>query len=48
PLLGVIPIDPQIVIAGDSGRTVEKVSPEGPSALSFAELGEKVQAAIMS
>ena len=48
PLLGVIPIDPQIVIAGDSGRTVEKVSPEGPSALSFAELGNKVHAAVVS
>lgn len=46
PLLGVIPIDPQIVIAGDSGRTVEKVSPDGLSAASFAELGEKVQLAI--
>jgi Mrp family chromosome partitioning ATPase len=46
PLLGVIPIDPQIVIAGDSGRTVEKVSPEGLSAASFAELGKKVQTAI--
>jgi ATP-binding protein involved in chromosome partitioning len=48
PLLGVIPIDPQIVIAGDSGRTVEKGSPDGPSAVSFAELGEKVQAAVVS
>jgi Mrp family chromosome partitioning ATPase len=48
PLLGVIPIDPQIVIAGDSGRTVEKVSPDGPSAVSFAELGNKVHAAVVS
>jgi ATP-binding protein involved in chromosome partitioning len=46
PLLGVIPIDPQIVIAGDSGRTVEKVSPDGLSAASFTELGKKVQTAI--
>lgn len=48
PLLGVIPIDPQIVIAGDSGLTVEKGSPDGPSAVSFAELGNKVHAAVVS
>ena len=46
PLLGVIPIDPQIVIAGDSGQTVEKVSPTGASAESFRELGAKVEAAV--
>ncbi|MFA6222111.1 MAG: Mrp/NBP35 family ATP-binding protein [Desulfomonilaceae bacterium] len=46
PLLGVIPIDPQIVTGGDAGITIESADPTGSSAEAFRELARKVETEI--
>ncbi|MGC8605758.1 MAG: P-loop NTPase, partial [Desulfomonilaceae bacterium] len=43
PLLGVIPIDPQIVIGGDAGVTIEATDSKGSSAEAFRELARQVE-----
>ena len=46
PLLGVIPIDPQIVTGGDAGITIESADPTGSTAEAFRELARKVETEI--
>lgn len=46
PLLGVIPIDPQIVTGGDAGITIESADPTGSSAEAFRELARQVETEI--
>lgn len=46
PLLGVIPIDPQIVTGGDAGVTIESIDPLGFSAEAFRELARQVETVI--
>jgi ATP-binding protein involved in chromosome partitioning len=42
PLLGSIPLDPAIVVGGDSGRPVVVDRPESPAGLAFAELARSL------
>lgn len=46
PFLGEIPIDPEIVAAGDAGEPVISRSPDSPASKSFIELAGKVAAQI--
>jgi ATP-binding protein involved in chromosome partitioning len=44
PLLGSIPLDPAIVIGGDTGAPVVRERPDSPAAKAFVEIAEKVAA----
>jgi len=42
PLLGSVPLDPAIVIGGDTGAPVVLERPDSPAAKAFMEIAEKV------
>jgi ATP-binding protein involved in chromosome partitioning len=42
PLLGSIPLDPAVVVGGDSGKPVVLERPDSPAARAFVEIAEKV------
>ncbi|MGC8658600.1 MAG: P-loop NTPase [Desulfomonilaceae bacterium] len=44
PFLGAIPIDPEIVVSGDAGVSLQTSAPDGSSAEAFRKLANEVQA----
>ena len=42
PFLGEIPIDPRIVIGGDSGQPIVALEPDSPAALIYMDIAEKL------
>jgi len=42
PFLGEIPIDPRIVIGGDSGKPIVELQPDSPAAVVYRAIAEKV------
>jgi len=44
PFLGAIPIDPQVVQAGDTGKPIVKLNPDSPVAKALMNLAEQVAA----
>jgi len=42
PFLGEIPIDPRVVIGGDSGQPIVALHPDSPAALVYVAIAEKV------
>ena len=42
PFLGEVPIDPQVVVGGDSGEPIVAMDPESPAARAFISLAEQV------
>ncbi|MFH1680235.1 MAG: Mrp/NBP35 family ATP-binding protein [Candidatus Eisenbacteria bacterium] len=46
PFLGEVPIDPEVVVSGDSGAPIVSRNPASPAAKSYAEVAERVAAAL--
>ncbi len=46
PFLGEVPIDPRVVIGGDSGQPIVALHPDSPAALVFMAIAEKVAAGL--
>src|SRR5262249_10314448 len=42
PFLGEIPIDPKIVIGGDSGRPIVTLEPDSPAAVTYMAIAETI------
>lgn len=42
PFLGEIPIDPKVVVGGDSGEPIVSLDPSSPAALAFVELARQI------
>ena len=47
PFLGAIPLDPEIVVGGDSGVPIVVAKPEGPHAAAFRSVAEAVPAEVL-
>jgi ATP-binding protein involved in chromosome partitioning len=48
PFLGEVPLDPKVVIGGDTGEPIVASDPESPAALAFKELARQVVAQVES
>lgn len=42
PVLGRIPLDPEVVVGGDGGAPIFSTNPEGPAGSAFGELGRRL------
>jgi ATP-binding protein involved in chromosome partitioning len=42
PFLGEVPIDPKVVVGGDTGEPIVVLDPQSPAALAFEELARKI------
>jgi len=47
PFLGEVPIDPKVVVGGDSGEPIVILDPTSPAATAFVELAKQVAAAMV-
>jgi len=48
PFLGEVPIDPRVVVGGDSGQPIVVTEPDSPAALAFTELARQVVQQVQS
>jgi ATP-binding protein involved in chromosome partitioning len=48
PFLGEVPIDPKVVVGGDSGEPIVVLDPKSPAAMAFEELARRIVAQIES
>jgi len=46
PFLGEVPIDPEVVVSGDSGVPIVAGHPDSPAAVAYAEIAERVAASL--
>jgi len=46
PFLGEIPIDPRVVVGGDSGKPIVALEPGSPAAVTFMAIAEKIALAL--
>jgi ATP-binding protein involved in chromosome partitioning len=42
PFLGEVPIDPRVVVGGDSGQPIVMMEPDSPAAQAFSELARQI------
>jgi ATP-binding protein involved in chromosome partitioning len=46
PFLGEVPLDPKVVVGGDSGEPIVVLDPQSPAAAAFRELARQVAAQV--
>lgn len=48
PFLGEVPIDPRVVVGGDSGQPIVATEPDSPAAMAFTELARQIVQQVQS